>query len=299
MKKMHITFILIITLLSYGAIMNLEQKYEFQKFLPENINGWKTMEEDRFFDQESIFDYINGSGEVYRSYNFKILFVRQYDKPKQPTITVDFFDMGSSEDAFGVFTHDYQDEHIGIGQGSSYLAGSLAFWKSRYFVYIWTEEETELSKKAIMNLGKAISNAIPEQGAKPQLLNYLPRANLNENKIRFFHNYIVLNYHYFVADGNILNLNQEVDVVLAEYNFAQSKSHLLLIQYPSNQQAEKAYASFISHYLPEAVKEPTVQLEDGKWTSAKLINDKLAIVFDAPTKTIAEKIINEVENNLN
>jgi hypothetical protein len=150
-----------------------------------------------------------------------------------------------------------------------------------------------------MNLGKSIDSAIPEQGAKPQLLKYLPRANLNTKKTRFFHNYIVLNYHYFVADGNILNLNQETDVVLAEYNFAESKSHLLLIQYPINLQAEKAYASFISHYLPEAIKEQTVQLEDGKWTATKLINDKLIIVFDAPTKNIAEKIINELENNLN
>jgi hypothetical protein len=299
MKQAHIVFVLIVTLLSYGAIMDSEEKYELQKFLPRDINGWKAIAADRFFDQESIFDYIDGSGEVYRSYNFKILFVRQYDKPEQPAITVDFFDMGSSADAYGVFMHDYQDEEIGIGQGSSYLAGSLAFWKNRYFVSIWAEEETELSKRAIMDLGKAIESAIPQEGEKPQLLKYLPQANLNTKKIRFLHSYIVLNYHYFVADENILNLNQETDVVLAEYDYDESKSHLLLIQYPSPQQAEKASNSFIAHYLPEAAKEPTVQLEDGKWTATKLKNDKLIIIFDVPTKTIAEKIINEVTNNLN
>jgi hypothetical protein len=299
MKQAHIVFVLIVTLFSYGATMNSGGQHEVQKFLPRDINGWKAIATDRFFDQESIFDYIDGSGEVYRSYNFKILFVRQYDKPKQPAITVDFFDMGSSADAYGVFTHDYEDEEIGIGQGSSYLAGSLAFWKDRYFVSIWAEEETESSKRAIMDLGKAIESAIPQEGEKPQLLKYLPQANLNTKKIRFLHSYIVLNYHYFVADENILHLNQETDVVLAEYNFAEIKSHLLLIQYPASQLAEKAYANFISHYLPEAAKEATVQLEDGKWTATKLKNDKLIIIFDAATKTIAEKIINDVEHNLN
>jgi len=279
--------------------MNPEEKYKLQSFLPKEIKGWQAQDDDRTYDQESIFDYIDGSGEVYRSYNFISLLVRQFVKSQHPAITVDFFDMGSSEDAFGVFTHDFQDEGIGIGQGSSYLAGSLAFWKKRYFVSIWTEEETDLSKKAVMALGQVIAKAIPEEGSKPELLKYLPPENLVKKNIRYFHNHIVLNYHYFVADGNILNLNQETNVVLAEYTYEGTKSKLLLVRYLSSQQAEKAFSSFIRYYLPEATKEYTIQLENGKWTSAQLKRDAIFILFDAPTKDTAEKMIKEVENNLN
>ena len=42
--------------------------------LPKEINGWSVTEEDRLFDPETIFDYINGAGEVYRAFNFKSLF---------------------------------------------------------------------------------------------------------------------------------------------------------------------------------------------------------------------------------
>lgn len=279
--------------------MNLEEKHNLKDFIPKEINGWQAQEKDRLYDQESIFDYIDGSGEVYRSYNFISLLVREFVKPQQPSITVDFFDMGSSEDAFGVFTHDYQDESIGIGQGSSYLAGSLAFWKSRYFISIWAEEETESLKKAVLALGKAIAQAIPEEGSRPVLLNYLPQENLVEKNIRFFHNHLVLNYHYFVADGNILDLNQKTNVVLAEYAFEKTKSKLLLAHYPSPRQAEKAFKSFIRYYLPEAAKEHIIQTENGKWTSAQLKKETIFILFDAPTKDIAEKMIKEVENNLN
>ena len=42
--------------------------------LPNRIMGWRVEAEDRFFDSVTIFDYINGAGEVYRSYNMKNAF---------------------------------------------------------------------------------------------------------------------------------------------------------------------------------------------------------------------------------
>jgi len=294
-----ITILILAASLISGVIMSSEEKYNLKNFIPREIHGWEAKEKDRIYDQESIFDYIDGSGEVYCSYNFSTLLVRQFVKPQQPAITVDLFDMGSSEDAFGVFTHDYQDEGIGIGQGSSYLAGSLCFWKSRYFVSIWAEEETELLKEAVLDLGKAIAQAIPEEGSKPELLNYLPKENLVTKNIRYFHNHLVLNYHYYLADENILHLNQETKVVLAEYAFEELRSYLLIIQYPSSQEAEKAIGSFIKNYLPEVSKEGTIQIENRKWISVKLKKDMLLIFFDSPTKAMAEKLMGEVENNLN
>jgi len=36
--------------------------------LPAQVNGWTFEGEDRFFDDKTIFDYIDGEGEVYRAY---------------------------------------------------------------------------------------------------------------------------------------------------------------------------------------------------------------------------------------
>ena len=47
--------------------------------LPKEINGWSVTEEDRLFDPETIFDYINGAGEVYRAFNFKSLLAFKKD----------------------------------------------------------------------------------------------------------------------------------------------------------------------------------------------------------------------------
>lgn len=40
--------------------------------LPRTREGWKAMPgEDHIYDNETIFDYIDGAGEVYRAYNMK------------------------------------------------------------------------------------------------------------------------------------------------------------------------------------------------------------------------------------
>ncbi|MGZ5499403.1 MAG: DUF6599 family protein, partial [Candidatus Aminicenantales bacterium] len=93
-------------------------------YIPITAGPWLS-EADQVFDARTIFDYIDGAGEVYRSYNMKLLVSRRFHKDGKPDLVVDAFDMGSSEDAFGVFTHDLDGEDAGIGQGSTYKAGLL------------------------------------------------------------------------------------------------------------------------------------------------------------------------------
>lgn len=113
------------------------KQMELRDLLPMEIHGWKTAEEDREFNPETIFDYIDGAGEVYRAYNFEKLLSRHYFKKGQPEIFADVFDMGTPADAFGVFTHDLEGEDLGIGQGSTYNGGLLSFWKDRFFLSLY------------------------------------------------------------------------------------------------------------------------------------------------------------------
>ena len=114
-------------------------------YIPVAAGPWLS-EADQVYDAEGIFEYIDGAGEVYRSYNMRLLVARRFHKDGKPDIVVDAFDMGSSEDAFGVFTHDLDGESASIGQGSVYKAGLLSFWKDRYFLSVYAEEETAETK---------------------------------------------------------------------------------------------------------------------------------------------------------
>ena len=274
------------------------------ELVPREMHGWTMQGSDETYNRKTIFDYIDGAGEVYLAYGFKELLVRNFanqDEPNEPEVTVELFDMGSSEDAFGIFSHSREGEEGEIGQGSQYQAGLLFFWKARFFVCVLAKQETPAAKQAVMALGEAIANAIPERGSKPRLLNLLPEEGLIQQSIRYFHTHPMLNYHYFVATENVLKLDANTSGVLAQYQHPEGKSYLLLIDYPTPSQAKAAYENFLASYMPEANNAGAVQTENGKWTAARMQVSRpklIPVVFDAATLARTEALLGAVHKKL-
>ena len=266
-------------------------------YIPVTVGPWLS-EADQVFDAETIFGYIDGAGEVYRSYNMRLLVARRFHKDGRPDIVVDAFDMGAPGDAYGVFTHDLEGESAAIGQGSVYKAGLLSFWKDRYFLSVYAEEETPETRAAVLELGRLIAGAIPGRGALPGLLGLLPDGGLERGPIRYFHTHPILNYHLFVADENILLLGRETNAVLAEYGGRGARSHLLIVSYEDAGAAARAEGSFSRAYMPDAAGKGTVRTENGKWTASRVFGRHVAVVFDAASAEEASGRLGTVERRL-
>ncbi len=274
---------------------SLDEELELGNLLPKVINGWKA-DKDRIYDPDTIFKYLNGSGEVYRAFNFKILFARHYVKKDQPKIIADIFDMATTKDAFGIFSHGYEGKEIGIGQGSNYMGGLLSFWKGRFFISLFAEEETGEVKEALFTLAKKVASSIEKEGQIPEIVLRLPIDGLDKAKVRYFHSYIILNHHFFVADENILCLDQQTDAALGVYHEQGTEHYLLLIRYAGEDEATQALASFAAVYMPDASQPGLVQTEDGKWTAAQQQGNLLIIVFNAASASHAQSIRGRVLN---
>jgi len=275
-----------------------KEKKDLSSLLPTEIKGWKAEEKDHSYDPQTIFNYIDGAGEVYRSYNFRELLVRRFKREGKPDIVIDFFNMGSSKDAFGVFTHDLEGEEAGIGQGSTYKGGLLSFWKGPYFVSIYAEEETEETNKALLDMGEAVASAIQEVGEKPDLIAILPGEEVDVNKVHYFHNHMILNYHFFIADENILLLDQQTEAVLGR-GVHQGKEYILLVvRYPEAGKAIQAYESFTEAYMPDAIEPGLVQTEDRLWTLAKMKDDLLIFIFNASSNIFAKEMLKNIEDRI-
>lgn len=273
-------------ILSLGGSMN-----DLYQALPDKILDWKAFGKDEIYNRETIFKYIDGGGELYLTYGFKQVHVRRYINPSQDEIILDIYDMGSSADAFGIFSVEREGEEAGFGQGSEYGGGLLRFWKGRYFVSIITMGDEEKSKPAIMELGKTVA-ALIEPGSKPSLLKLLPAEGLIENKISYLHSYIPLNNLYFIASDNILHLGPKTDCLWAEYRVSNDQiAYLLLIKYQDQEKAAEAYQNFIKIYMPEALPSGLAQMENKKWTAAKLNKNMVAVVFEALQKKWALKLL--------
>ena len=118
------------------------------------VADWKWDGKEIRYNSRTLFDYIDGAAELYLAYGFQNLTVRRFETSSQPPVTLEIYEMASSEDAYGVFSFERQGEAIGIGQGSEFEGGLLRFWKGKYFVSIYGEGGGAEVESAILKMGR-------------------------------------------------------------------------------------------------------------------------------------------------
>ena len=300
--RIWIFFVIMVYMFSVAQIVNGEEKGKKSQeiSLPPEAAGWKWDKKDMRYDSKTIFSYMDGAAELYLAYGFENLTVRRFEKSNQPLITVEVYKMASSEDAYGVFSYEHQDESAGIGQGSEFGGGLLRFWKGKYFVSIYAEGEGREVESAILEMGRSTANSITLVGAEPKLVSFIPGRDLGlvDKSIRYIKSHVLLNQRFFIAHQNILNLGRKTEAVLAQYLQGKQKTQLLLIRYPDSKEAVDAYQSFMKAYLPDAKGTDRSKTEDGKWTIARLRDEFVLIVFGATVEDNAERLLKATEEKL-
>jgi hypothetical protein len=295
MKYFLISITLAFVTTSSGAFGMEKDTSELKLLLPAEVDGWKAAQKDGIFNKKTLYDYIDGGAELYLSYGFEKAVNRTYERPGQPDIVVDLFDMGSSVNAYGVFSHSIESIDTAYGQGSQYSEGLLLFWKDRYYLSIMSYPATPDSKKAVLGLGRKIEQAIKEEGPLPDILDLLPQDSLIPESVRYFRHYAWLNSHYFIADNNILQINDSTEGILAKYRDGANKFLLLLVKYNTSQDAQEAHDNFVQSYLPDLTQKKAVRIEDGTWTSCQLKDNLIIIVLNAPEENKALHLMEQVE----
>jgi hypothetical protein len=295
-------FVIIVLVFTAAGLGNGEEKVKMnQKIsLPSGADGWKWGGKETEYNSKTIFKYIDGAAELYLAYGFQNLTVRRFEKSNQPPIIVELYEMASSEDAYGVFSFEHQDEAVGIGQESEFGGGLLRFWKDKYFVSIYAEGEGAEVESGMLKMGRAAANSIPAVGPEPKLVGYIPGKDLGlvDKSLRYLKSHVLLNQRFFIAHQNILNLSRKTEVVLAQYLQDKQKTQLLLIRYPNSKEAEDAYQSFMKVYLPDVRGMDRARTEDRKWTFARQRNEFILIVFGAPTEADAEGLLKATQEKL-
>ena len=274
----------------------------FASVLPEEISGWKKSRADQIFGRDNIFDYMDGAGEIYLAYDFRLVFMSEYARGNAPSLVVEIYQMTSSEDAFGVFTQDLDGDEVHIGQDALYAAGLLRFWKDKIFVRILADKETPEIKLVIIKLGEMIAASVPGEGNRPDLISVLPSEGQRPRTLRYFHTLISLNSHYFLASENILNLSPETRVVLAQYEQEKSRARLLVIEYPSVDIAEDAQGKFVRIYLKDkSLPEGKVrlqELEDERFSGILRKDKFLIIVLESEALPLCQWLFEETSQKL-
>lgn len=262
------------------------------KALPASIDGWN-MGTDRLFNNDNLYDYIDGGAELFLSFGFSKVFNRNYTNSANDEIAVDIFYMNSSSDAYGVFLFTIGKIESKFGQQSQSSPGAVIFWKNNLYVSITSTRVTEDGNKVIIKLAEIMDKAIPETGPLPVIIKYLPKQNLDKESIRYFRHYVWLNSHFFISNDDILNINQKTEAVTAKYG----KSVLVLIQYLNNADASEAMNKFIKSYNPAMEKNPV--LKNGEqWTGIEKHNKFFIGVFNGPDENSVKELLSAAKESI-
>ncbi len=149
----------------------------------------------------------------------------------------------------------------------------------------------------VRGLGAKVADLIPSQGTLPSIVSGLPVEGLLPKSVRYLHHPVVLNYHYYLSDDNILQIGARTEAVLAEYQRGQGRALLLLISYPDDYGAQEAFTRFFTDFLPDADKDGFALMENEKWSTATRRNAMLAIVLESDSRQLAKDLLAEVWTN--
>jgi len=271
--------------------------HELVQGLPKTLEEWSKSSDFAVYDPENLYAYINGGAELYISYQFINLISQPYINEEEDEIKIDIFNMGSSQNAYGIFSHSREtiDDFVGSNIESEYAGGLLTFWKGRYYVSILAYPETESRKLVVQQLARKIAAQIQEDSYRPKILALLPEYKLQQHSIRYFKHFTWMNMYHFFSNKNLLNIDNETEVAMAKYMVETSKpAVLILLQYPSEGAAEIAHNTFKHTFMADAKDEYTKGV-DQLWTGCIRDKNLVMIVVDAPNLETAQRILKNIE----
>jgi hypothetical protein len=181
------------------------QSVSLESVLPE-LDSWELSEEAESFIPESLFEYINGAAEIYISYDFKELIVAQYKiKGGEANISVEIYDMGTGENAFGIYGAErFPDNHfISVGVQGYIEDDTLNFLIGSYYVKLLCFDGGDKTSKFLMAIAKDIVSRVEDRGNFPPLIEMFPKQRLIPNSEKYSLNNF-LGYSFF-SNGYLAN----------------------------------------------------------------------------------------------
>jgi hypothetical protein len=205
-----------------------------------DVPGWAPEGDVRTFDEETLFDLVNGQAESFFVYGFQRVATQRYTGPGQATLHVEVWQLATPADAYGLFSANVTGTPVeGVGAGGDADPGRrLAFWQDRYFVNVRALQETDQAD--LEAVARSIAAALPAGGSPPVLVDRLPHDGLVDRNPRFFHQEISIQDVVWLGGENVLGLSPETDGVLARYELGNDTAWLLLVDYPDPAEAAAA-----------------------------------------------------------
>jgi hypothetical protein len=246
-----------------------------------DLPNWTPLAEVETYDQDDLFDLLNGQAEAYFAYGFEQVATRRYENAEGTELDVQVWQLAQPADAYGLFTASRGGTPTAIGDGGDTDPGRrIIFWQARYYVQLFARRQ--VPEAQLEEVAQAVAAALPAapSGEIPDLVARLPAGGLLPDSILFFHEEISIQDVLWLGGENLLGLGSQTEGVLAQYERGGSRAWLLLIQY----QASGDASAGLSALQATDIVEPA---------GAGVQGDRLAAVFGQVDQGAAESLISQ------
>lgn len=179
-----------LTLVFVGLIVLHTNAEELKKFIPSSseLSGFKMTEEPEYYNQENLWDYINGSAPGYLAYGFqKMVTFIVMNLENRLELAIDIYDMGDTLSAFGIYSVERSPDGrpVNFGCDGFQSDNTLYFWKNKYYVKLMAYDVTPEMGHSLSHLARIIAQKIPEGGKLPRLFSIFPPKGLVKRSERY------------------------------------------------------------------------------------------------------------------
>lgn len=253
----------------------------------QNMGQYTVKDKLYCYEGKELFNYLDGKAENYLAYKIKSLSIQEYQNNSGITLTIEIYNMASTQDAFGIYslTRNPETRFVEIGNEGIITAYAVEFWKANF--YIKLIHSIPGPKDDLIQIAKELANNINRNSKELQLVHLLPSNDYIQRSAKFFHQKISLDNIYYIPE-NFLELNDKTNGAVGYYQNNGEKTKAFIIKYPSTDMAKMAYGKY-SQYLSIHQK------------SNAMVNISDAYVFgiwDGMDSKWTRKIMNELADSV-
>jgi hypothetical protein len=222
-------------------------KYEKLFPDPDSVSGLDVFSGITEYTDSTLYDFLDGGAELYFDYGIKAVASAEYGAGTDLSIELSVYDMGSPESAFGIYSNFRYPgaDFVDLGAEGMRTAGSLDFWKGRYYCRLIAFDTGPDVQVAMVALAGLTAANITEAGDLPMIVHLLPVGDRVRGSEKYFRGQLGLNNIRYVAAENVLMLGGGTEGAIAEYRVGQEAMAGFIIAYPDSEAAGAAHRSYL------------------------------------------------------
>ena len=264
-----------------------------ERLLPNNgeLLGWVQSRAPSTYQGKTLYRDRATSPDLYYAYGFERQAEVEYQAPQfgsKPLILLEIFDMGTPENAFGIYSfYTYPRMTFEwVGAKAMLSGGYLRFAKGKYFVQIEGYEFATGIREGMIALAKAVAAQIEDPPPKPRILALLPNNKKIHGSTKLFRSNWALSQIYSTSPADVPQLADTALGVSAYYQNSTNSTNwtdaqiVYIIRFPDTATAESAYIRYrdIIYALMDGLMDANVGFEK-RTDGAVLFNGSFAVTI--------------------